>query len=431
MLKREYAALFALAAITLFSVLLLPFLRTPFPVLSFTGNPASATGTLTADAKQLGRGRHLYQLRLDTLESHTGITVYSDGIVKVIAKGDFMYRGSRVAVSEPELKNFNCHLLFFQPPPLTSAVKVTFLDIPELMAFRAKALEYMIEKISMIDSGDRLATALLTGDRRYLDPGLMDNIKKSGCSHLLALSGMHLGILTVFVFFLVRKIAGIKISIIVSMVFNMIFAFTAGMSAALLRALILFFLASFAKLSNRRSNLKKLIVLCFLLSVLIASDEAGELSFQYSFAAVAGIVFSADYLYKLMLPYLPPVICAPFACTISAQLPSLLLTSFVFGEIAVTGAFSSLILTPLVTLYMLCAFPLFLLVSLAGFAPAPALFLLEILSAAINRGAAVFAAFPSVKTDLFFISILIISNLFVIFSSALPGRMFCLARRYK
>jgi len=419
-----YSELIILFLSALFTVLLLPLLRTPLPELPFElSSVLSVDGVLSSDSRQIGTDRYIYSVRISSAVSKAGIRADSKGLVKIISGGGFFYRGSHIRADNPVFKLYNVKKpLYFQSPPLISASLVALKNKSKMIQAREKTVKYILSAIKKIDTGDGLAAALLLGDRKNLNLVLSENIRKSGCSHILALSGMHLGILTMFIFFILKKAAGIRFSIIAAVLFNFLFALTAGMSAALLRAFIFFTLTAAARLAGRKADLKKLLVLCFIITVFAAPDEAGELSFQYSFIAVTGIIFFTGHIMKNAGSFIPLFAAAPLACTISAQLPSWILSTVVFNEIFFSGLAASLVLTPLVTLFMLTAFPHLIFVVSTGFPIAYLSLFMKAVSSAIHFSAAFFSALPSFKTGLLSLHLLIILNLFVIFSSMFPCR---------
>ena len=422
-IKTYYIELSIMVFIVIFVILLLPFLRNQFPRLPFSCDKIlSVKGILLSDAKPVKNNRFLYTLKLKSASSVSKITAEAKGAVKVISKGGYFYKGSAVEIINPYFPaeyNYSA-LLYFNSLPLINAKEAILIKESSESYYRNKIAEPVFKAIKKIDAGDGLVSALLTGNRMDLDPILSENIKKSGCSHILALSGMHLGIVTMFVLFLFRKITGEKIAIFAALIFNFLFALFAGMSAPLLRAFVFFTLSTFAKITGRAVDLARLFILCFVITVLLAPDEAGELSFQYSFLAVAGIIFFCPYFYSVFLKFLPPFLAAPFACTIAAQLPSWVLSSAVFGEIYFSGILASLVLSPLVTIFMLIAFPGLIIVLFTDIPIIPISFLLKIVSYLIHKFAAFFAGFPVLKTNSITVCVLIILNLFVIFVAMFP-----------
>jgi len=435
--RRYYIDLLIMVFIVIFFTLLLPLLRSPLPQLPFSSDKiASIEGVLLSDATPLKGKRFLYKIKINSATSITNITASSKGAVKVIARGDYLYRGSLVRVINPRFDpDYNyLNKLFYNPLPMVNSREVILLKESKQSYYRNKVAKPIFEAIEKIDAGDGLVSALLTGNRIDLDPVLTKNIRKAGCAHILALSGMHLGVVTMFVLFLFKKIAGGKKAIIAAFVFNFLFALFAGMSVPLLRAFIFFSIINFAKITGRAVDIGKLFVLSFVITVLLAPDEAGDLSFHYSFLAMAGIIFFCPYFFRIFLGFTPPLLASQFAFTIAAQLPSLVLSSIVFGELYSSGIIASIIVSFLVTIFMLTAFPGVIIILFTDIPVVPVSFLIKMLSSLIHHCAVFFAGFPVFKPNSIAIFILIIINLFVILLTMfpyLPGNYFKKYEKYK
>ncbi|MCL2791562.1 MAG: ComEC/Rec2 family competence protein [Spirochaetaceae bacterium] len=409
--------------VVVFFTLLLPLLRSQLPQLPFPSDKIiSIEGTLIADATPLRGGRFLYRIKINSATSNMNMTASSKGAIKVISRGDSLYKGSLVKVVNPRFDvDYNyLNMLFFNPLPMVNSREVILLKESKQSYYRNKVAKPIFAAIEKIDAGDGLVSALLTGNRIDLDPMLSRNIRKSGCAHILALSGMHLGIITMFVLFLFRKIVGGKKAIIAAFVFNFFFALFAGMSVPLLRSFIFFSIINFAKITGRVVDIDKLFVLSYAITVLLAPDEAGDLSFHYSFLAMAGIIFYCPYLYRVFLGIAPPVLASQLAFTIAAQLPTLVLSSIVFGELYSSGIVASIIISFLVTIFMLTAFPGVIIILFTDIPVVPISFLIKMLSSLIHRCAAFFASFPVFKPNSIAIFILIIINFSVILLVMFP-----------
>jgi len=412
-----------MVSIVIFFTLLLPLLRNKLPQLPFPSKEIlSIKGTMLSDAIPLKNGKFLYTVKIDSAISILNMTASSKGAVKIISKGRYLYKGSLIEIINPLFDAEYDYLspLFFNPLPLINGKEVILLEESSQSYYRNKIAKPVFKAIEKIDAGDGLVSALITGNRIDLDPILSKKIKKSGCSHILALSGMHLGIVTMFVVFIFKKIAGGKKAIIAALVFNFLFAVFAGMSSPLLRSFVFFAIITFAKMTGRAVDPGKLFVLSYAITVLLAPDEAGDLSFQYSFFAMTGIIFYCPYFYRIFIKFIPPFLATQFAFTIAAQLPSLLLSSIVFGEIYFIGIVASIIISFLITIFMLTAFPGVIIVILTNIAVIPVSFLIKIVSSLIHYCAAFFSCFPVYKTNSITVLILIIINLFVILLVMFP-----------
>ena len=150
-----------------------------------------------------------------------------------------------------------------------------------------------------------LLQALLTGDRSGLSPQIQGIFRASGASHLLALSGLHMGIIYL-VFDRLTRLMGRspavrKLRYILLLSAAGFFTLMAGAGPSLVRAFLFIAVSETLRLLNRpRSPLR---VLCLALLVQLALDPSAidSLGFQLSYLAMAGLIL----LYPILENWYP------------------------------------------------------------------------------------------------------------------------------
>jgi len=197
-----------------------------------------------------------------------------------------------------------------------------------------------------------LAEALLTGSRDNLDPVIKEQFRRAGVSHVLALSGMHLGIISLFVFFIVRRFASPWISLLIVNAVNVLYLLIAGISPSLLRAVIMFALVSMGKLMGAKVNLMRVLVFAFSLSLMIFPEYFFSISFQLSFLALAGILLFTTPISDSLERAVPSFLATGIACSLAAVIMTAPVTLYNFGVLYPAGILSSMVISPVVTLYM-------------------------------------------------------------------------------
>ena len=152
--------------------------------------------------------------------------------------------------------------------------------------------------------------ALLIGDRSAVSPGVMENFKACGIVHLLAISGIHMGLLALGVGFVVLwilkrstwlllRIPALKVAALISLIPLTVYALIAGFHPPAVRALLMTMVFVAALLMDRQWSIANntaiaaLIILAFKPTLLFA------VSFQLSFAAMAAIAVFAGPLRQL------------------------------------------------------------------------------------------------------------------------------------
>ncbi len=148
-----------------------------------------------------------------------------------------------------------------------------------------------------------IINALITGDRSELSGQITEIFRKSGASHILALSGMHLGIIYGILKGLLSPIGNSRkakrIKSICILVFCSIYTAIAGFGASLVRALIFIFISETALSSGRFKSTGSIILSSAIIQIVIFPDAISDIGFQLSYAAMIGIAYIYPPLERL------------------------------------------------------------------------------------------------------------------------------------
>ncbi len=142
------------------------------------------------------------------------------------------------------------------------------------------------------------ASAILLGNRQQLENGRQDVFLTTGTIHLLAISGLHIGILAA-VFFFVFRLGFIKrrTALILTIVFVIFFAWLVEFRPPVLRASILIVLFCSARLMGRSGLSYNLLALAALIVLAINPSDLFQIGPQLSFLAVGSIIFCKPWIY--------------------------------------------------------------------------------------------------------------------------------------
>lgn len=138
-----------------------------------------------------------------------------------------------------------------------------------------------------------LMVALLIGDTQYIDSKTKQQYKALGISHLLAVSGMHIGLIFQAIIILLQittrnRIP--KIMVIVGLILIWGFAHIGQYSPSLLRACIMFTAINIGKMINQKSGALNALGVSFFLILIIQPEQQYHWGFILSHLAVLGIV---------------------------------------------------------------------------------------------------------------------------------------------
>ena len=145
--------------------------------------------------------------------------------------------------------------------------------------------------------------AMTTGERSEISSELRQNYSASGASHLLAVSGLHIGIAfmlinTLLLPMVLLRYGNIARSILaVAMIW--LYVWLCGMSPSAVRAAIMFSLLQFSLSSLREYTSVNILAGTAFVMLAFNSHLLFDISFQLSFIAVAGIILWAMPLYRV------------------------------------------------------------------------------------------------------------------------------------
>ncbi len=223
-----------------------------------------------------------------------------------------------------------------------------------ILQLRGHFLEAIYRKVSLLDKTSRmLFTAFFLGKKNSPADPLFRDFTRAGASHLLALSGMHLGILSGGVILVFSPFFGRRRSFIISLPLLFGYLFLTGVSPSLFRAYLFLCLLGISMLTGIKPDYFHILALTFLFHCFVNPLSAGTVSFKLSYLALAGIfLFSKPFIRSLpgIIPY---QICTVMAASAAAQLGTLPVVLYFFHAFYPVGIVSSLILIPLTSVFLL------------------------------------------------------------------------------
>ncbi len=203
-----------------------------------------------------------------------------------------------------------------------------------------------------------LLSALILGDRTYIDQDLRESFANVGVIHVLAVSGLHVGYVLI-ILLLTVKIVRIpwgwdKLFIVLGLI---LFIILSGGRPSVIRASIMAGLYILAPVINRKPNAWNIIAVAALLILMVNPNFLYDLGFQLSFTAVMSII----YFYNLFNRILPDWLkvsniknniarffWALLLVSFSAQLGTIPIIAYYFGRIPLIAVFANLIIIPLI-----------------------------------------------------------------------------------
>ncbi|WP_373496071.1 ComEC/Rec2 family competence protein [Aquiflexum sp.] len=173
------------------------------------------------------------------------------------------------------------------------------------IGIRSKIMEKM-DYYFREEANLQVAKALLLGQKKNLDKEVSDAYATAGAMHILAVSGLHVGIIYGF-FFLFVKPFRLKVpkrvlylSLIILLIWG--YAMLTGMSPSVMRAATMFSLMALAQMKSRSPSIFNAIALSALILLVLDPFLIYAVGFQLSYIALLGILVIQPMLVRLWLP---------------------------------------------------------------------------------------------------------------------------------
>lgn len=211
--------------------------------------------------------------------------------------------------------------------------------------------------------------ALLLGDRLSLDKELYQNYVYAGGIHLLAVSGLHVGIIAFLLGFLLKPLLLLKkgtyIRLIVLVFLLWLYVVFTGNSSSVVRAVSMFTIYAFAYIINRKQKLIDIVFVSIFLLLLIQPNYLFDIGFQLSYCAILGIITIHPLFRKLYNPkkYLQKIVWGTLTVSICAQVGVLPLSLYYFHYFPLLFLITNLLVLPF--LGIILSYGLIILILLA------------------------------------------------------------------
>ncbi|MEN1759742.1 ComEC/Rec2 family competence protein [Anoxynatronum sibiricum] len=228
---------------------------------------------------------------------------------------------------------------------------------------------YQLRKFSEKSIDSRIAEpesqvlkSIFFGERRLLNQDQLQHFSRTGTAHLIAVSGLHVGILAVVIQFILQKTgAGKRGALVTTALAVWCYAAMTGFSISILRAAVMHTCYVAAFFLKRRYDAKSSLLWCALLFAFVNPLALRTVSYQLSFLATGGILWLYPPLRSCLYPEKLPVLDL-LLVTMAAQLGTWPVVAVHFETFSLVAIPANFLIVPVMGVLM----PLALVMIVAG-----------------------------------------------------------------
>lgn len=313
---------------------------------------AELTGRLAEDPRRIAGGRVLAVVEAVHARSAAGVRTGARGRVTAFLPEDAVHGGA--GLQRGALASL-AGSVDLKDPSLFRARRAQLVEAPpDLEVLRSRLRRDAVGRFRKIRGGE-LLSALLLGCRDDLDEETAKAYRSAGCSHILALSGMHLGVLSALAALILKRPLGLRGAAAASSVLVLLFVLFVGPQPSLLRAGLMFGLGALALIAGLPRSTLGLLSAAFLLQLLLEPAAARSLSFILSYLALLGILVLARPVSDLAEPYLPKALSPAVGASVGAFLATAAVSAAAFGILRPAGILAGIPAAALASVLMVGA----------------------------------------------------------------------------
>ena len=230
-----------------------------------------------------------------------------------------------------------------------------------LFGYAAKLRSHINSKLNPYQyTNDQLSiiNALILGQRQNITKEVYDNYTNAGAIHILAVSGLHVGIILLILNLVFKPIERLKngkfYKTLILVILLWTYALIAGGSASIIRATTMFSIVAIGINLKRPTNIYNTLAVSVFILLLIKPNFLFDVGFQLSYAAVIAIVSFQPILEKLWTPKykIVTLLWQTLTVTVSAQFGIIPISLYYFHQFPSLFWLSNLIVIPFLSIIL-------------------------------------------------------------------------------
>jgi competence protein ComEC len=240
------------------------------------------------------------------------------------------------------------------------SIKIGDENLPLEKSIKAFLIE-RIDSSKISQEHKTIVKALTLGDKKSIDDDLLNTFSDIGVMHLLALSGLHLGVLS----YLINLLLGLIFTkgpapekAILNTAILSFYAFIVGFPASITRAVLMFSIININENINREYNLLNSLSIASFIIILIDPFQLFNIGFHLSFSAVLSIAIFNPIFNKILRSRFKIVnyFLSLTSISLATQIGTAAISIYYFNKFSASFLISNLILIPIFSLVIILSF---------------------------------------------------------------------------
>lgn len=231
-------------------------------------------------------------------------------------------------------------------------------------------LEHKVLNSSLKPETQSLLIAVMLGNDNFIMPDTREHFSVVGVAHVLALSGLHVAIISLLIWFLLFPLDYLrakKLRLILTLLLLIGYAILTGLSASVVRATVMIAFVFMSTLFYRKSTPLNSVAAAALMILVFSPGSLYSVGFQLSFITVAALIifyqtFDIKYPENRLLKYLYSL----FLTSLVAMLSSTILTAYYFNTVSFITVIANFIVLPVFPVFMTIGAVVLLLLIMGG-----------------------------------------------------------------
>ena len=321
------------------------------------------------------RFNHRFEAQVLQLDSHevTGKVLFSvkrDSVVpNFVVDTELLVSGVLSEISaplNPHQFNYKKYLqnqgIYYQLKTSSASILMMHKGSPTLRGRSEQIRNHIIDKLSKTAIQPRqraVLQALVLGYKKDIDEEQYRAFAAAGALHILAVSGLHVGVLFLLLTKLLSPLRYVKfgkqIKSVLVVLFLWGFAILAGLSPSVVRAVTMFSFFALAGMLERPTNGFNTLFLSYFALLLYEPNWLFHVGFQLSYMAVFHILWIQPRLYKLYIPkyYLDKLFWSIGTVTLAAQIGVAPLSVYYFHQFPGLFFITNLVILPFLSIVLI------------------------------------------------------------------------------